>query len=160
MENSSAMHLSFTSYFTQIWILSSIRHKVLIYTEHHSVCPFVGIGTPPTTLPQASVPSPPPKGGGGNTRLWLWGWGSPNSDDWRKSLALCLLCGIRHFRKVESTIFSISFYRSVRCDFDGHLRNKKNIKNIFLILFLHFYQLQVKLFPALSIEVPLHFLCE
>jgi hypothetical protein len=20
------------------------------------------------------------------------GWGSPNSDDWRKSLALCLLC--------------------------------------------------------------------
>jgi hypothetical protein len=21
------------------------------------------------------------------------GWGSPNSDDWRKSLALCLLCG-------------------------------------------------------------------
>jgi hypothetical protein len=38
---------------------------LLIYTEHHSVCPLVGIGTPATTFPQASVPSPPgPKGGG------------------------------------------------------------------------------------------------
>jgi hypothetical protein len=23
------------------------KHKVLIYIEHHSVCPLVGIGTPP-----------------------------------------------------------------------------------------------------------------
>jgi hypothetical protein len=33
------------------------NHKVLTYTEHHSVCPLVGIGTPPkapTPLPQAS----------------------------------------------------------------------------------------------------------
>jgi hypothetical protein len=38
--------------------------------------------------------SPLPSGGGGgrHTRLWVRGWG-PNSDDWRKSLALCLLCG-------------------------------------------------------------------
>ncbi len=28
----------------------------------------------------------------GHTRLRLRGWGSSNSDDWRKSLALCLLC--------------------------------------------------------------------
>ncbi len=72
-------------------------HKVLIYKEHHSVCPLVGIGTPPTPFPQASVPSPPPtpdqRVGGGGTRLRLRRWGSPNSDDWRKSLALCLLCG-------------------------------------------------------------------
>jgi hypothetical protein len=41
------------------------NHKVLIYIEHHSVCPLVGIGTPPTPLPQASVPPPPgPKAGG------------------------------------------------------------------------------------------------
>jgi hypothetical protein len=26
------------------------------------------------------------------TRVWVRGWGSPNSNDWRKSLALCLLC--------------------------------------------------------------------
>jgi hypothetical protein len=27
--------------------LYSLHHKVLIYIEHHSVCPLVGIGTPP-----------------------------------------------------------------------------------------------------------------
>jgi hypothetical protein len=26
--------------------------------------------------------------------LWVRGWRSPNSDDWRKGLALCLLCDI------------------------------------------------------------------
>jgi hypothetical protein len=26
---------------------NSYTHKVLIYIEHHSVCPLVGIGTPP-----------------------------------------------------------------------------------------------------------------
>jgi hypothetical protein len=38
--------------------------------------------------------SPQNRGGGGQTRLRLRGWGSPNSDDLRKSLALCLLCGV------------------------------------------------------------------
>ncbi len=66
-------------------------HQVLI--EHHSVSPLVGIGTPPTPLPHESVPSPSDQRVGGHTRLRLRGWGSPNSDDWRKSLALCLLCG-------------------------------------------------------------------
>ncbi len=33
------------------------------------------------------------RGGRGHTRLRVRGWGSPNFDDWRKSLALCLLCG-------------------------------------------------------------------
>ncbi len=27
--------------------VKDLEHKVLIYIEHHSVCPFVGIGTPP-----------------------------------------------------------------------------------------------------------------
>jgi hypothetical protein len=45
-----------------------------IYTEYHSECPLVGIGTPPTPLPQASVPPPEPKGGvGGHTRLRVGG---------------------------------------------------------------------------------------
>jgi hypothetical protein len=30
---------------------------------------------------------------GGHTRVRVRGWGSLNSNDWRKSLALCLLCG-------------------------------------------------------------------
>jgi hypothetical protein len=30
------------------------------------------------------------------TRLRVRGWGSPSSDDWRKSLALCPLCAVDH----------------------------------------------------------------
>jgi hypothetical protein len=30
----------------------------------------------------------------------LRGWGSPNSNDWRKNLALCLLCGVPAFAGV------------------------------------------------------------
>jgi hypothetical protein len=62
-------------------------HKVRIYKEYHSVCPLVGIGTLPTPLSPASVPLPQEQGGG-----------SPKSDDLRKSLALCLLCGSIVFR--------------------------------------------------------------
>jgi hypothetical protein len=62
-----------------------------IYKEYYSVCPLVGIWTLPTPLSPASVPLPPePGGGGGHTRLRVSGWGSPNSDDWRKGLALCV----------------------------------------------------------------------
>ncbi len=49
--------------------------------------------SPNPSLP-ASVPLPPePGGGGGRTSPRVRGCGSPNSDDSRKSLALCLLCG-------------------------------------------------------------------
>ncbi len=51
------------------------------------------IGTLPTPLSPASVPLPPEPGVGGYTRLRVRGWGSPNSDDLRKGLVLCLLCG-------------------------------------------------------------------
>jgi len=68
-------------------------YKVRIYKEYHSVCSLVGIGTLPTPLSPASLLLPPEPGGGrGHTRLRVGGWGGPNSDDWRKSLALCLLC--------------------------------------------------------------------
>jgi len=76
-----------------IVLVSSISeiatHKVHIYTEYHSVCPLVGIGTLPPPLSSLGTKG---WGGGGHTRLRVRGWGSPNSDDWRKSLALCLLC--------------------------------------------------------------------
>ncbi len=64
---------------------NALTHKVLTYTEHHSVCPLVGLGTPPTLLPQASVPSPPDQRVGGHTRLQLRGWGSSNSDAGEKA---------------------------------------------------------------------------
>jgi hypothetical protein len=43
---------------------------------------------------QRVCPSPGTIEVGGHTRLRVRGWGSTNSDDWRKSLALCLLCGL------------------------------------------------------------------
>jgi hypothetical protein len=55
--------------------------------EHHSVCPIVGIGTPPTPLPQASVP--PPDERGAHTRLHaVEGVGEYQFRRLEKSLAL------------------------------------------------------------------------
>ncbi len=66
----------------------------------------VGIGTPPTPLPLASVPSPPPgTKGGGHTSLRLRGWGSPNFDDWGYSLALCLFCDSKLLQHLYRQMF-------------------------------------------------------
>ncbi len=48
----------------------------------------------PTTLSRKRVCPPPPRTKRGGDRLGrgVREWGSPNSDDWKKSLALCLLC--------------------------------------------------------------------
>ncbi len=70
----------------QIWIVGVIR-KVHIYKEYHSVCPLAEFGLPQPPLPQASVPFPRTKVGGAHSTA-VEGWGSPNSDDWRKGLAL------------------------------------------------------------------------
>ncbi len=48
----------------------------------------------PTPLAASECALPPGQRVGGHTRLRLKGWGSPNSNDWRKSLALCLLCAL------------------------------------------------------------------
>ena len=53
-----------------------LYHKVHIYLENQSVCPLVRIGTP-HPLSRKRVPS----------------------DDWRKSLAFCLLCGLSKIRE-------------------------------------------------------------
>jgi hypothetical protein len=47
----------------------------------------------PSLVIECAPPSGTKGGGGEHTRLRVKGWGSPNADDWRKSLALCLLCG-------------------------------------------------------------------
>jgi hypothetical protein len=51
----------------------SVPHKVHMYLEYHCVCPLVG------------------RGGGVQACLRVRGWGSPNSEDWRKGLALYLV---------------------------------------------------------------------
>jgi hypothetical protein len=52
---------------------------------------------------QRLCPSPRTKGGGGHTRRRARGWGSPNSDDWRKSLALSLLFAQDNCSKSQPT---------------------------------------------------------
>ncbi len=79
-----------------------------IYKEHHSACPLVRIGTPPTPLSQASVPSPPPpgpKGGEGTVACgWGGGGGSIPTTAWRESLALCRLCDLLLRTKLQFTL--------------------------------------------------------
>jgi hypothetical protein len=75
----------------------SLTHKVHMYLdsiEYLSVCPLVRIGTP-TPIPTSECVPPGATWGEGHIRLRVRGWeGCPNSDDWRKGLALCLLCGL------------------------------------------------------------------
>jgi hypothetical protein len=82
------------------------------------VCPLVGIGTLPPLLSPASVPLPPEPKGGGHTRLRVRGWGSPNFDDWRKSLALCLLCAMVYLLKL------VGFGRAAYTSLLGSLTHK------------------------------------
>ncbi len=49
--------------------------------------------SPTPSLASECAPSPRTKGKG-HTRQGVRGSGSPNSDDWRKSFALCLLCDL------------------------------------------------------------------
>ncbi len=83
------------------------EQKVLIYIEHYSVCPLVGFGTPPTLLPQASVPSPPDQrvGGGGVHSPAAKGVEESQFRRLEKSLALCLLCGEEFFSDEQSPTF-------------------------------------------------------
>jgi hypothetical protein len=50
--------------------------------------------SPTPSLASECAPPPGTKEEGGHTRLRASGWGSPNSNDWRKSLSLCLLCAV------------------------------------------------------------------
>ncbi len=54
---------------------------------------------PPTPSPASECALPLLNQKGGDTRLKVKGWGRVNSDDWRKSITLSLLCG-----------FSVIFY--------------------------------------------------
>jgi hypothetical protein len=55
---------------------------------------------------------PYPQNRGGHTSLRERGWGSPNSDDWRKSLALCLLCAYLSRSSVYE-LFEDSFHKAI-----------------------------------------------
>jgi len=62
----------------------------ILYIEYHSICLLVGIGTPQPLSRKRVCPSPPePQGRGAHSPA---GGGVPIPYDWRKGLALCLLC--------------------------------------------------------------------
>jgi hypothetical protein len=64
---------------------------------------------PPSGLPRTKV-------GGGHTCLRLRGWESPNSDDRRKGLALCLLCDVDlHYSRLVSTQSKMSLLLPNTC---------------------------------------------
>ncbi len=73
---------------------------------------------PPPPLPPASVS---PLESGGETLACGWGGGGgPNSDDWRKSLAPCLLCahwkkGVDGRRSHSSHSFALPYFPSNLC---------------------------------------------
>jgi hypothetical protein len=116
-------------------------HKVHIYLE---CCPIVGIGTP-RPLSRLRV-CPPRTKRGGHTRLRLRGWGSPNSDDWRKNIALCLLCAnynkswywqgstcmycrcIVYCDRVETRFLTVSSWKRSRFNESRHLFPRKYVK--------------------------------
>jgi hypothetical protein len=69
----------------------SSRRGIILYLEYLNVCPFVRIGSPASS--PTSECAPPRNQKRGNTGLAGEGSGGASSDDWRGSLALCLLCG-------------------------------------------------------------------
>jgi hypothetical protein len=77
-----------------------------LYTYSTTVSvPSSELGLPHPSPANEWVLPPTPNQGGGHTRLRARGWGSPSSDDWRKSLALCLLCGLSKQFSVLITVF-------------------------------------------------------
>ncbi len=62
-----------------------------IYLENQVYVPSLELGPPHPLSPYSEWDPPPGTKEGGHIRLRERGFGSPNSDDWRKCLALCLL---------------------------------------------------------------------
>ncbi len=80
------------------------------------MCPLVGIGTLPPLLSPASVPLPPNQRGAAQSPAGegVGEFQFRNSDDWRKSLALCLLCA-----KTYKTTLQIIYNCAVHIQFQG-----------------------------------------
>jgi hypothetical protein len=66
------------------------RDYSIQFVEYQSVCPFVGIGAPP---PRKRERLPPwTQRGEEQHSFAVEGVGGPNSNDWKESLLLCILC--------------------------------------------------------------------
>jgi hypothetical protein len=72
------------------------EHKVNTPRVPQYLYPRLNWDPHPLSLRRVFNVSPPKLKEGKHTRLRARGWGSPNSDDWRKSLALCLFCAYEY----------------------------------------------------------------
>jgi hypothetical protein len=68
-----------------------------IYRVPQCMSPRRNWDSPTPSLASECAPPPQAKGGRAHSPAGE-GWGSPNSDDWRKSLSLCLLCVLNNLR--------------------------------------------------------------
>ncbi len=85
---------------------------------------------PPARSPASEcVPPPEPKGGGGQHSLAGEGTGGANSDDWRESLALCLLCELQYLVTKDKNYCQCSASSSVeRPHFmGGHVKHQTSM---------------------------------
>jgi hypothetical protein len=82
---------------------------------------------PPAPLSSNRVCPPPLEpGGGGDTLLASEGAGEANSDDWRESLALCILCangGCLANRYCTVTVLMVSFRQHSKKNSEPMLSN-------------------------------------
>jgi hypothetical protein len=84
-------------------MLFHYMHKVHINLEYHKcLSPRRNWDPPPLSHKRVCIPPEPKEG------VRVRGWGSPNSDDWRKSLALCLLCDNMPSKNVGTFLFEYS----------------------------------------------------
>jgi hypothetical protein len=89
------VHTKIKPFVNVILSVSCDRMGIILYRylEYQSVCPFGRNGSHIPPFPQASVsPSPWNQRGGRQHSLAGEEAVGANSDDWRESLALCLLC--------------------------------------------------------------------
>ncbi len=120
-----------------------MKHKVLIYTEYHSVCPLAGIGTLPPPLSPASVPLPlEPKGWGANSPAGE-GLGESQFRRLEKSLALCLLCGVKY--TIGETSEQIGVFHKADF-FQKHFHEHRHKQFSFLLISIFL----LKVFPFLK----------
>ncbi len=112
----------------------STAQSTYIYRVPQYMSPRRNWDSPTPYLASACAPPTGTKEGGGHTRLRVRGWGSPNSDDWRKSLELCLLCVVLYIliRRTWVQIPSVDY-----CRHDMTYRGLHGMS--FLVFYINYY---------------------
>ena len=101
----------------------------------------------PNPSPASECALPPGPTGGEHTRLRLRGWGRPNCDDWRKSLALCLLCEVSLLcSNIKTMAFKHFFNQLSTYCAEGKVLSLQTLKSTYMLaegffIFLHYISL-------------------